>query len=176
MKHILITLLMGACLTACQSSETKSILVDDWLSEERQVLFLGQLDSLRDSKKSSTPHLEELVYFYELPESGEQYFVLLQPARSIHEKYVAVGGKIQRDRNGDVKVYKEIFRTWKHPKDVVLERSSFLFEKMVSGQDLTVYYSDKMGDTYIEFPNAHIFFDTIERKWVSLHYPLEMKQ
>lgn len=176
MKHILFILLIGSCLSACQSSKTNSILVEDWLSEERQALFLGQLDSLRDSKKSSTPHLEELVYFYELPESGEQYFVLLQPARSIQEKYVAVGGMIQRDSHGDVKVYNEVFRTWKHPKDLALERSAFLFEKMVNGQDLTPYYSDKMGDTYIEFPNSQIFFDTTKRKWVGIHYPMEMKQ
>jgi hypothetical protein len=176
MQRILFVLLVGSLFIACKGSFNKGILVEDWLSEDQQTIFLNQLDSLRNSQNGAAITLDELVYFYDLPERGEQYFVLILPARSIQEKYVALGGMIQRDNNGNIQVYKETFRTWKHPKDVTLERSAFLFEQMVNGKDLTDYYSDKMGDTYIEFPNAHSFFDTDQRKWVGMHYPLEMKR
>jgi hypothetical protein len=93
------------------------------------------------------------------------YFLITQPAASVVEKRNATGGKLTVDRDGKIFSYEEIFRTWKMLPDTLQKRSSFLFEKMVSGEALNNYYPEITGDQYIEFPDERTYFNATERQW-----------
>jgi hypothetical protein len=79
-----------------------------------------------------------------------------------------MGGKIQYGDDGKIVTYEEIFRTWKMPKDTLVVRGAFLFDRMVTGKDLSLYYSKFQGDKYIEFPNERFIFDKATRTWRDL--------
>ena len=94
------------------------------------------------------------------------YFMVSRVAPSLTEKRVAIGGKLMLDGNGKLSYYEEVFRTWKMPPDTLSTRSAFLFDKMVSGEDLTPYYSSHSGNAdYIEFPDDRTYFDVEKRMW-----------
>lgn len=95
----------------------------------------------------------------------EHYFLVSQPAASLIEKRHATGGRLKLNQDGSLKEYEEIFRTWKMVPDTLRERSYFLFEKMVSGESLEPYYSSRMGDQYIEFPDDITYYDKASRSW-----------
>jgi len=102
-----------------------------------------------------------------LYDDGDSYYFLVsRGAPSLKIKRVAIGGKLQMDKDLRITYYEEIFRTWKMGPDTLIQRSLFLFDKMVSGEDLTTYYSSRSGNTdYIEFPDDRTYFDTQERIW-----------
>lgn len=191
MKNLVFGIFTIALMSACQSIPEKKIEAAQWLSSEEQASFMNEIRSLQSHTKiesdahssselmkmtHSVKSLGELVYYYEEPELKECYFVLLQPAPSIHEKYVALGAKITRSEKGEILSYEEVFRTWKHPKEVILERGAFLFKEMIAGHDLSAYNASRMGDTYIEFPNEHVSYDRAKRQWISHQHPLDSLQ
>ncbi len=51
------------------------------------------------------------------------------------------------------------------PADTLHKRGEFLFNQMVKGGDLTLYYSKFQKDRFIEFPDDRFTFDVQERKW-----------
>ncbi|WP_238531621.1 hypothetical protein [Nitritalea halalkaliphila] len=46
--------------------------------------------------------------------------------------------KIQRNADGQLLHYEEVFRTWKFEEEELLEKGLFLFDRMVRGEDLTL--------------------------------------
>jgi hypothetical protein len=77
----------------------------------------------------------------------------------------AIGGKIKMDSNGNVVEYDELFRTWKMNADTVDLRGRRLFDIMVSGRDLSAYYTEHKRDQYIEYPDDRCYFDRIDKRW-----------
>jgi hypothetical protein len=93
------------------------------------------------------------------------YFLITQPAASVVEKRNATGGKLIVDQQGNLRLYEEIFRTWKMVPDTLQKRSTLLFEKMVRNEALNHYYPEITGDQYIEFPDEKTYFDVANREW-----------
>lgn len=94
------------------------------------------------------------------------YFLVSRIAPSLAEKRVAIGGKLNMDKDMRITYYEEIFRTWKMEPDSLVKRSIFLFDKMVNAENLEPYYSSRSGNTdYIEFPDDRTYFDTEQRIW-----------
>ncbi len=105
---------------------------------------------------------------YHAASDGYQYFLVSRIAPSVKEKRVATGGRLKLDgATGDIVGYEEIFRTWKMEEPVFTSRTALLFEKMVSGEDLSPYYTVNTGDSslYIEFPDEHTIYDKQQRVW-----------
>lgn len=96
------------------------------------------------------------------------YFETRQIAPSLHRKKTATGGRLVKSKAGEIVYYEEVYRTWKMTDSLLDVRTPAFFEGMISGQDLTKYYTENINsDTYIEFPNKFVIFDVKLRKWIS---------
>jgi hypothetical protein len=94
------------------------------------------------------------------------YFLISRRAPSLVDKRVATGGKMKLDDKGDVLEYEEVFRTWKMADSLQIERSIFLFDKMVKGEELEPYLTkNSTPEEYIEFPDENTYFDKTDRVW-----------
>lgn len=111
-------------------------------------------------ERASQCILEQYAILNEL-----HYFLISQPAPSLTEKRHATGGSFRLDSDGSLQDYEEVFRTWKMVPDTLRERSYLLFDKMVNKEPLDPFYSKKMGDRYIEFPDDNTYFDKASRSW-----------
>lgn len=99
------------------------------------------------------------------PKDDEQYYFLLsRPARSVTPMVEGIGGVFQY-KNDTLASYEEIFRMWKMPEEDLAVRGKEMFDRMVAGKDLSMYYSKFSGDKYIEFPNENVHFDKDARVW-----------
>lgn len=155
---------------------------DSCLPRERQQKFLQEM--VRYSSKlapEATPDTKfhpEFNWYYDravaeykilycLPNDQDSTYQLLvaRKARSITpmEEGIAVRVKFNADANFDR--YEEVFRMWKMPHDTLLKRGKFLFDQMVNGGDLTLYYTRYQKDRFIEFPDDRFTFDVKARKW-----------
>ncbi|MCC5905401.1 MAG: hypothetical protein JJU13_04300 [Balneolaceae bacterium] len=114
--------------------------------------------------------------FYFKPGNGKEiYFLTTIEAPSLYGKRTATAGVVHLD-DGHITFYEEKFRTWKMVPDELSVKSELLFSKLIQGEDLSPYYTKNSGGVeYIEFPNEHTSFDTVERKWVTtLFNPAEV--
>lgn len=127
-------------------------------SEETK--FNREFDWYYDAAAQET----ELLKYYRSAD-GTDYFLVGRKARSITPMREGIGGKVRYDASGKMTEYEEIFRTWKMADDTLRKRGTFLFDRMVQGKDLTMYYSKFQADRYIEFPDGRYFFDKASRHW-----------
>lgn len=96
------------------------------------------------------------------------YFETSQIAPSLHRKSNATGGKLLKNKDGEIVYYEEVYRTWKMTDSLLAIRTPVFFEGMIRHGDLTKYYTENINsDTYIEFPNKFVIFDVKLRKWIS---------
>jgi len=102
---------------------------------------------------------------YYIDEKRTHYFFMSRVARSITPMREGIGGKLRFDDAGKLIEYEEIFRTWKMERDSLKIRGLMLFDRMVKGKDLSLFYSKFQGDKYIEFPNERFSFDKTLRLW-----------
>lgn len=103
-------------------------------------------------------------YFYD-EKSGRQYFSLSRVAPSLYEKKVAVTGYVVLDDKNDILDYEEIYRTWKMKPEELSKKNLVLFETLVTGGDLSPYYIENNEEEWIEFPDAKVAYDKVNRKW-----------
>ncbi|MFN3952534.1 MAG: hypothetical protein ACK4KT_09045 [Thermaurantimonas sp.] len=105
--------------------------------------------------------------FYYPSKDGKIYFQLSRIAPSLKEKYVGIGGIMEKDSAGEIVYYEELYRTWKMPYDELLTVSNKIFTDMIKGKSLEKYYTaNTPDDVYIiEFPDENTYFDTKDRIW-----------
>lgn len=106
----------------------------------------------------------EIIKYY-IDEKSNHYFLMSREARSITPMREGIGGKLRFDDSGKMIEYEEIFRTWKMESDSLKIRGAMLFDRMVMGKDLSLFYAKFQGDKYIEFPNERFSFDKKQRLW-----------
>ena len=106
----------------------------------------------------------EITRYY-VDERRDHYFLMSRLARSITPMREGIGGKLRYDESGKLNEYEEIFRTWKMEGDSLKIRGAMLFDRMVKGKDLSLFYAKFQGDRYIEFPNERFSFDKKSRLW-----------
>lgn len=173
-----------AGLNSCKWNDA-DIDVSSSLGEDQQdefvysiIRYIGKLPGKANhSNKFGSEHddyYRELakrhrIQYYFKTKQEEEYFLVTRIAPSIQEKYVAIGGKLRRNKkDNSFDEYEEIFRTWKMPKDELLSVSDMLFRKMVDGKDLSEFYPENSGSKYIiEFPDSNVYFDKKARMWIS---------
>ena len=173
----LLLLLISSCSQFDISNKYNPNLV---LNKEEQdsltfslIRYLGKLprnasDSTKFDKKfdeaySLIANEHNLIGLHQTNE--DFYFLYTRPAPSLEEKYVAIAGIVKRDGDKIIR-YEEIFRTWKHKKNDLYPLAFRLFNEMIHGKDLSVYYPENSGDEYIiEFPSDQVYFNIEERKW-----------
>lgn len=98
-------------------------------------------------------------------EDGSFDYLMARPARSLTPMFEGIGGQFKLDEKDSLIEYNEVFRTWKMTYNDLNERGAFLFNRMVKGEDLTIFYSKTAGDKYIEFPDDRFTFDKKLRRW-----------
>ena len=106
----------------------------------------------------------EVIKYY-VDENADHYFLMSRVARSITPAHEGIGGKLRYSDTGKLVEYEEIFRTWKMPNDSLKVRGAMLFDRMVKGKDLSLFYAKFQGDKYIEFPNERFTYDKKSRLW-----------
>jgi len=110
-------------------------------------------------------HRIELASFDEA--TGTLHILASRIAPSLHVKRVGIAVRIRRSADGALTEYEEIFRTWRMTEPELAEKGTYLFHKMVTGQDLTPYTPEHSVDEYIEFPNANVRYDVDQRQWIT---------
>lgn len=182
-KLILSSILFVFLALSCQStSEEIEFLPTNTLSEQEQhelltdlVRFYGRLpakathetkfDEEFDEEYQITIGLHRVDFYFHDEITGSEFLLLSRPARSLHDRRVAIGIEIERE-NRQLIHYKEHFRTWRMEPVELLTKSEYLFSKLVQRKSLEAYYPENSGvEFYIEFPNADTFFDTETRTW-----------
>lgn len=123
-------------------------------------------DTAFDDYYSGQARLHRVDRWYSDSLEADVYLLVSRRAPSLHDKRVSTGIHLRWEQDSLV-LYKEVFRTWRLPEEVLVPRADSLFALMVSGADLSPYHTDKRGDQYIEFPDAHTRFDAVARRWVS---------
>jgi len=183
-------ILLIAFTTSCSQTSKETYEVGSQMTSEEQKSFLhdisryvGELPKnggyeTRDEARFDEHYKKQeeqstLKYYHKDDKTGTEYFLLTQMAPSLQEKYVALGGKLKRNNNKAIEEYEEVFRTWKFPMEQLEPKAEMLFVKLVNGEDLSNYYSDKAGDQYIEFPNQTARYDKNLRRWVTNNNPLD---
>lgn len=99
--------------------------------------------------------------------NGGYFYLITRPARSINPMFEGIGGYFKIENDSLVE-YDEVFRTWKLPQEDLDVKGKMLFDRMVEGKDLTIYYPKFTGDQYIEFPDGRYAFDKQKRVWIDL--------
>lgn len=98
-------------------------------------------------------------------DDGSFDYLMSRSARSNTPMFEGIGGRFKFDDRDSLIEYDEVFRTWKMSYNDLNERGTFLFDRMVKGEDLTLFYSKNAGDKYIEFPDDRFTFDKKLRRW-----------
>lgn len=181
MKNLLFSLIIGLLLSACSNfgsyEPTKSLTTaqqDSFKYEISRYIghmpkraklntrFAAEFDG--DYQQAAKNH--QLDKYYENPKDGYTYFEVSRIAPSLHEKYVATGGRLKRDDQGKIIDYEEIYRTWKMERTDLEKKTVIFFDKMVKGEDLSSYQTANIGDTeHIEFPDHQTYFNKENRRW-----------
>jgi hypothetical protein len=74
--------------------------------------------------------------------------------------------KLNRDAQGEISEYEEIYRTWKMGQEDLAKKTATYFDHMVKGKDLSPFYTENIGNTEnIEFPDAQTSFNKESRQW-----------
>ena len=179
MKRSCVLLLLAAI--ACGKSNSDD--PNDYLSEfERKGLMIEIVHyaaKLAPRAKHSTKFDPQFDEYYSAVatdykwvamrprQEGGYYYLISRPARSINPMFEGIGGYFKVENDSLVE-YDEVFRTWKLPQEDLDARGKMLFDRMVTGRDLSIYYTKFQGDKYIEFPDGKYVFDKEKRLWKDL--------
>jgi len=127
-----------------------------------------KFDAEFDGEYWQTASRHRLDWYHEDAKSGKIYFGISRVAPSLHQKRVLLAGYLQRDAEGEITVYHEVFRTWRFTDDEMNAKAPRLIAGMINGKDLSPYYPENSGaEEFIEFPNATSWFDVDARRWFS---------
>ncbi|MBX2965107.1 MAG: hypothetical protein KF845_03105 [Cyclobacteriaceae bacterium] len=161
--------LPDAHLTAQQQEQVKQKIIRYVAKMPRRVTGDIKFDTAYDKHYAEQVKRHRLMAYY-ISKEGGHFFLVTRIAPGIEEKWVATGGRMKFDANGELFEYEEVFRTWKMKKEILDERAMYLFDLLVKGEDLTPYYTATAGFNYIEFPDEHVYFDKPSRSWKSNVY------
>lgn len=177
MKHIIIFVLffqLGSCLNInskpdhyLSKSEIEKIKLKTVYYFEglpKNVSETNKFDSINSSYYLRKAKTAEIIDYYPNKDSFI-YFTVIKIAPSLKQKYTATIVKCQF-KNDSISYYEEICRTWKMEKKELLTKSKIIFDKVVSGEDISIYYTKNMeNEFWIEFPDEHNFYNISKRKW-----------
>ncbi len=187
MKHTLVSILLLSL--ACQGTQRSPLSKYDpeqHLTKVESQAFMAsiiryvgdlprrtpdslRLDSSYDDHYAQQVVQHHLIAFHREPD-GLTSFLVKRRAPSIHDKFVAIGGRLRLDVDDNLTHFEEVFRTWKLPPAELEERALYLFDLMLQGSDLSPYYTASAGFNYIEFPDSNVYYDTAVRAWRSTQY------
>lgn len=169
------------CVVSCNpSSKYKP---DGSLSKEQQeefkyeiIRFAGKLAKRATHETKFNAEFDELYQkaaksmnldkYFVNDKDGYIYFEVSRIAPSNYERYVATGGRLKKDNEGNIVDYEEIYRTWKMSREDLAKKTPTYFEYMINGKDLSEFYTVNIGNTEnIEFPDYQSFFNKELRRW-----------
>lgn len=108
----------------------------------------------------------DLLFIYFDKKTQEYYFAVTRIAPSIGLKKVATVGKLKKDSNDSIIYYEENFRTWKMEMGELKEKTSYLMEKYINGEDVSPYLTKNSSpEFWIEFPDDNSYYCTESRQW-----------
>jgi|SRR5690554_5786990 len=179
-----IFLLIGIVSCAC-GQQAVSITPSDYLDQKEQnefkysiIRYIDRLpkkateqtkfDGEFDQEYQNRADHAELLYYYLDKKTGETYFAISKIAPSLTLKKVVTAGKLKKDANGTIIDYEEEFRTWKIDQAELKIVSEMLFNKYITGGDLSPFYTrNANGKFIIEFPDENVSYNKEKRVWIS---------
>ena len=178
MKRLILLIFIGVGFCSCNSqkdyhADTHLSVMDKDKVMTAVIRYLAKppegYERERFDKKHDDYYMEvagrHKIMNYYIDSKGVNHFLISRPAPSLVEKRVATGGKATFDKDFNLIEYEEIFRTWKMKDEDLKVKGSLLFDVMVNEKDLSPYYPMNSSEEYIEFPDAHNYYDKAERMW-----------
>jgi hypothetical protein len=119
---------------------------------------------------------EAMTYYwhYAFEKDGKYFFFISRPAPSLYGKRIGIAGSFISQDGISIRNYSESFRTFKLRPDELERKGSFLFPKLINGEDLSGYQpggKDSKGQEWIEFPDAQNYYDSGSQKWETRPIP-----
>lgn len=178
--YLLIISCFGLLFSCWKKAEDYN--ADTYLTKSKQEKLLQKIvrytSKLPPEATHETKFDPEFYWYYDkavaecrilyclLNEDDSTYQLLVaRKARSITPMEEGIALKIKFDQHEGFDLYHEVFRMWKMPRDTLHIRGKFLFDQMIHGGDLSLYYSKFQEDRFIEFPDDRFTFDIEARKW-----------
>lgn len=144
----------------------KELLIRDVGRLAKKANHKTKTDSKFDEHYSGLVNNHNLMFYYPSKTSDTIYFALSRIAPSLHEKKVAIGGKVILNEKKEITFLEETFRTFKMPVDELTNKTGELFLTMVNHESLKSYeYKNSKPEEFIEFPDEFTIYNTDERKW-----------
>lgn len=179
LKYSIASYSVLAILVSCSIKEKHK--PSDCLQNDRQQRIIQQMvryaSKLAPEATHQTKFNHEFDWYYNRAAAecrilfcesiGERDYQLLvaRKARSLTPMEEGIAIKVNLDAKDSLIYYEEVFRMWKMPSDTLVKRGSYLFERMINNEDLTIYYSKFQKDRFIEFPDERFTFDVSKRRW-----------
>lgn len=116
-------------------------------------------------RKEITAKEYSVPFYYIDKVTGKHYFAIQRKAPSKKRKFVITAGVLEYDKNGNIREYEEVFRTWKMEEEELHRKTLILFEKMIKDEDLSTYYPQNSEEEWIEFPDERNYYDKASRRW-----------
>lgn len=130
----------------------------------RKATHETKFDAEFDTEYKERAQKATLLYYYKGKDSTV-YFAITKIAPSLKLKKVATIGRVKYN-DKEIKEYEEAFRTWKMEEPELKKKTAMLFEKYITGEDVTPYYTaNSKGEFYIEFPDDNTYYDKETRIW-----------
>lgn len=175
---IFIGLLLLVVCNSCGEKDSKAN-PEDYFTESQKKAILMQLVLKTAPKPDGNPEHSEIEAYYQSEvqsyywhyaheKDGRFYFYISKPAPSLFGKRTGIGGSFKSEDRLSIRDYKEVFRTFKMKHEDLVKKGGIMFEKMVNNQNLKGFEpggKEAKNSEWIEFPDAHNYFDTIAQTW-----------
>lgn len=126
-----------------------------------ETKFETKFDDIYKEKSKKT-NLDK----YFVGENDTIFFEVSQLAPSVKYKKVATGGKLHKNKDGEIVYYEETYRTWKMDTTLLTQRTAIFFDDMINHKSLRPYYTEQINDdTHIEFPSNSTYYNKKNRRW-----------
>lgn len=134
---------------------------------KRTVEKPKQAQSEKEAQDQYANEFKTYEWHYVYEKDNRFYYFVSRPGPSLYEKRVGIAGVFESPNRLQISGFKEVFRTFNMKPEVLLQKGSQLFEKMVNGEYLEGYEPNKRGEEeWIELPDASHQYDSTSQCWV----------
>jgi len=170
--YILIISLLAACREEIQKTKP-----EDYFTQSQKNSLLDQIVKKTTKKPEGLQSESEIVAYYSNhlktyqwhfahARNGGFYYFVSRPMPSLYGKRAGLGGYFQTSDHLSITGFKEVFHTFKMKPDILFEKGSVLFTKMVNQEDLSSYEPEKKeNEEWIEFPDQLNRYDSASQSW-----------
>ena len=170
------TLWLVCIIFGCSEEKQKST-PDEYFTQSQKQSLLKQVVIKTAKKPEAAYSAAEINAYYEaqskdyqwhfaFEKNGRFFIFVSRSAPSLYGKRIGIAGVLNTSNHLNINGFKEIFRTFKMKPEILKIKGATLFEKMVNGEDLSVYNPNpQKTEEWIEFPDEYNYYDSTSQTW-----------